>query len=152
MVKPINRRQFNSVCAFIPLSGVLLEYPQTQPLCKFCLRLGVIVCIGHGCPDKHWKLEFRIAVTRRRSDGTMLHRWMIPSQLFEERLRWNGMPTARAADALIANEVELRHGPAGVALLLEGKFSPEDQKSFYIDPNPSAWGDFIHHPESANAG
>ena len=142
----LTRRCFTNACAAAPLFSVLPEAVEAnQPKrLKFVLRLGLIWSRGRQLRDGTWSLAVGLYDCRRRAGGELLFRHFHASEHFISLLQHHEISVRRSSvqPILLAASAVLHHGPVGFDLLLERLTPVNEQRKLYVDPNPTAWGEF----------
>ena len=142
----LTRRQLNKGLLAAPLIGLPFRaYPPKAP--NFRGRFGVIHFAGNQNADHTWRLSFRLGIGESNSERRGRFIWVIPSNEFLRRLQDIGFTLNRSCSPKQINvdAATLRHGPVGLALLLESQFTADDHYTTYIHPSVDEWGEF-HKP------
>ena len=111
---------------------------------KFRGRYGVIYFSGTHQADDNWRLNFWLGVCQYNSKGQCKCLWVVPTDEMFRRLQKVGMVAQRCSNPkqIIAEVADLRHGPVGLALLLESRLTADDHHTLYIQPSMRAWGEY----------
>ena len=148
MPHEITRRDFNRAAAAFPLLG--LPVASSDVTKQKSLRLQVQchrICVdGRHLGGDDWCLEFFVRVVQRKQTDPRyrLSRMMTPTDTFADRLKERGFNVVRHnSNRLIGERIMLPNGVAGLCLMLETAFPPDQQVELWTDPTPERWGQYV---------
>ncbi|WP_166820069.1 hypothetical protein [Thalassoroseus pseudoceratinae] len=84
-------------------------------------------------------------VQRKQTGSRNWHaRFMIPTDVFADRLKECGFNVVRHnSNRLIGERITLPNGVAGLCLMLEIAFPPDQQAELWTDPTPERWEQYV---------